>query len=118
MLLVLTDTSSTTIEWALAELVKNPKIVKKAQDEFDHVVGHEHIVVEEDIPQVVVKETFHLHVIVPFLNQECTTNCKVGGYDILARTPIIVNIWAIHRHAFAYDKPWDFNPERLEVGLM
>jgi cytochrome P450 len=55
MLLVFTDTSSTTVEWALVELIKNPKIVKKVQDELDHVVGHEHIVVEEDIPQVVVK---------------------------------------------------------------
>lgn len=55
MLLVLIDTSSTTEEWALVELVKNPKIVKKAQDELDHVVGHEHIVVEEDIFQVVMK---------------------------------------------------------------
>jgi len=118
MLIAGTDTTSTTIEWALAELVKNPNIMKKTQDELDHVVGHDRIVDEDDIPQLkylqaVVKETFRLHATIPLITRECMTNCKVGGYDILAKTPIIVNIWAIHRHSSAYDDPWDFNPERF-----
>jgi cytochrome P450 len=118
MLIAGTDTTNTTIEWALAELVKNPNIMKKTQDELDHVVGHDHIVDEDDIPQLkylqaIMKEIFCLHVTIPLITRECMTNYKVGGYDILAQTPIIVNIWAIHRHSYAYDNPWDFNLERF-----
>jgi cytochrome P450 len=117
MLIAGTDTTNTTIEWALTELVKNPNIMKKTQDELDHVVGHDCIVDEDEIPQLnylqaIMKEIFHLHVTIPLITCECMTNCKVVGYDILAQTPIIVNIWAIHRHSSTYDDPWDFNPER------
>jgi cytochrome P450 len=118
MLIAGIDTTSTTIEWAFAKLVKNPKIMKKIQDELDHVVGHDRMVDEDDIPQLkylqaVVKETFRFHATIPLITRECMTNCKVGGYDILAKTPIIVNLWAIHRHSSTYDDPWDFNLERF-----
>jgi cytochrome P450 len=82
MLIAGTDTTSTTIEWALAELVKNPKIMKKIQDELDDVVGHDRIVDEDDILQLkylqaVVKETLRFHVTIPLITRECMTNCKV-----------------------------------------
>jgi cytochrome P450 len=42
----------------------------------------------------------------------------VGGYHIPAKTRIIINAWAIHRHPSAYESPWDFNPERfVESGI-
>ncbi|KAE8691007.1 Flavonoid 3',5'-hydroxylase [Hibiscus syriacus] len=34
-----TDTSSSIIEWALAEMMNNPEILKKAHEEIDKVVG-------------------------------------------------------------------------------
>jgi cytochrome P450 len=80
---------------------KEPKDHEENSSELDHVVGHDHIIDEDDIPQLkylqaVVKKTFQLHVTIPLITRECMTNCKVGGYDILARTPIIVNLWVIH----------------------
>ncbi|KAF9665772.1 hypothetical protein SADUNF_Sadunf16G0158500 [Salix dunnii] len=58
-----TDTSSSVIEWALAEMVKNPSILKRAQDEMDQVIGRNRRLVESDIPrlpylQALCKETF------------------------------------------------------------
>jgi flavonoid 3'-monooxygenase len=74
-----TNTLSTTIEWALAKLVRNPKIMKRIQDELDHVMGHDCIGDEDDIPQLkylqaIVKETFRLHVTIPLITCECMTN--------------------------------------------
>ncbi len=50
MLLGGVETSNIVIEWALVELLKNPQIMKKLQYELDHIVGHERIVDEDDIP--------------------------------------------------------------------
>ncbi len=113
------DTSAITTEWALAELLKHPKFMKKIQDELDDVVGHDRVVNESDIPQlkylqVVVKETFRLHPPVPLmLPHESIKACDIKGYHIPPKTRILVNVWAIHRDSSIYENPFDFNPERF-----
>jgi flavonoid 3'-monooxygenase len=61
-----TDTSATTVGWALVELLRHPEAMKKAQAELDDVIGSERVVDEGDINelkylQAIVKETFRLH---------------------------------------------------------
>jgi len=52
MLLGGVESSNTAIEWAFVELLKKPFIMKKLQDELDHVVGQERVVDEDDIPRL------------------------------------------------------------------
>ncbi|CAM6065967.1 unnamed protein product [Sphagnum tenellum] len=113
------DTSIITIEWALAELLKHPKFMKKTQDELNDVIGQDRVIDESDIPQLkylqaVVKETLRLHppatLMIPHQNMEA---CEIGGYHILPETQIFVNLWAIHRHSSAYENPLEFNPDRF-----
>jgi cytochrome P450 len=52
MLLGGVESSNAAIEWAFVELLKKPKLMKKLQDELDHVVGHERVVDEDDILQL------------------------------------------------------------------
>ncbi|CAM6037254.1 unnamed protein product, partial [Sphagnum compactum] len=113
-----TDTSATTVEWALVELLRHPEAMKKAQAELDDVIGSERVVDEGDIHelkylQAIVKETFRLHPAVPLLPHESIGDCTVGGYFIPAKTRIFVNAWAVHRHPSAYQKPLEFNPSRF-----
>ncbi|CAK9882913.1 unnamed protein product [Sphagnum jensenii] len=114
-----TDTSAITTEWALAELLKHPKFMKKIQDELDDVVGHDRVVNESDLPQLkylqaVVKETFRLHPPTPLLlPRESIKACEINGYHIPPKTRTLVNIWAIHRDSSMYENPFDFNPERF-----
>ncbi len=119
------EASQIIIEWALVELLKHPKIMEKLQSELDHVVGHERVIDEDDIPQLkylqaVVKETFRLHPPVPLLlPHESMQDCEVGGYHIPAKTRIIINAWAIHRHPSAYASLGISIPiGLLKVGLM
>ena len=35
------ETSSTTVEWAMSELLKNPRVMEKAQEEVRRVFGKE-----------------------------------------------------------------------------
>lgn len=44
-----TDSTSTTMEWSMAELVKHPSMMKKAQEEVSRVVGKKGKVEADDI---------------------------------------------------------------------
>jgi len=47
-----TDTSASTVDWAIAELIRHPDIMVKAQEELDIVVGRDRPVNESDIAQL------------------------------------------------------------------
>ncbi|KAL6322560.1 hypothetical protein AAG906_009870 [Vitis piasezkii] len=47
-----TDTTSSTVEWAMAELLNNPKAMAKARSELDEVIGKDMIVEESDISKL------------------------------------------------------------------
>ncbi|GMI89080.1 TRANSPARENT TESTA 7, CYTOCHROME P450 75B1 [Hibiscus trionum] len=117
-----TDTSSSIIEWALAEMMNNPKILKKAHEEMDKVVGRSRRLEESDIPklpylQAICKETFRKHPSTPLnLPRVSTQACEINGYYIPKNTRLSVNIWAIGRDDDVWDNPLDFNPERFMTG--
>ncbi|CAN1825245.1 Geraniol 8-hydroxylase [Linum perenne] len=65
-----TDTSSATLEWAMAELLRNPNTFAKARDELDQIIGKGNDLQESDITQLpylqaILKETFRFELI-PF----------------------------------------------------
>ncbi|KAF6168576.1 hypothetical protein GIB67_005188 [Kingdonia uniflora] len=117
-----TDTTSTTFEWAMTEMMNNPKIMKKVQDELEKVVGRNNFVEEADLPQLhylnaVVKETLRLHPAVPLLIPRCPSeSCIVGGYTIPKGAQVLVNAWAIQRDPEVWENPLKFEPERFLRG--
>ncbi|KAI3806500.1 hypothetical protein L1987_22407 [Smallanthus sonchifolius] len=113
-----TDTSALTIEWALAELINHPKIMKKAIQEIDNNIGKNRLLEESDIPnlpylQSIVKETLRLHAAGPFIPRKSTKDCIVAGYHIPAKTNVLVNIWALSRDPNYWENPLEFRPERF-----
>ncbi|XP_057792637.1 salviol synthase-like [Salvia miltiorrhiza] len=113
------DTSSTLMEWVMSELLKNPRILERAQQEVRKVFDEEGYVDESLIPQLkylksVVKETLRIHPPVPLLLPRlCGETCEIDGYEIPAETKIIVNAWAINRDPKYWDDPDCFQPERF-----
>ncbi|XP_057869303.2 cytochrome P450 750A1-like [Cryptomeria japonica] len=66
------ETTSTTLEWAMSEILRNPGVAKKMQEEIESVVGRERAVSERDIGsmeyvQCVVNETLRLYPALPLL---------------------------------------------------
>nr|XP_009418682.1 PREDICTED: geraniol 8-hydroxylase-like [Musa acuminata subsp. malaccensis] len=115
-----TDTTSTTIEWAMAELMRNPDIMRKIQDELDAVVGKERAVEESDVPKLeylraVTKETLRLHPVAPLLVPRSPSSpCTVGGYTIPKGSKVFVNVWMIQRDAAIWgEDAVEFRPERF-----
>ncbi|KAG5236181.1 cytochrome P450 [Salix suchowensis] len=113
------DTSSLTVTWAMAELVKNPRVMKKVQDEVRKWVGKKGRVTEGDVDQLeylkmVIKETLRLHPPAPLLiPRETMSHCKVSGYNIYPKTLVHVNVWAIGRDPKYWKDPEEFFPERF-----
>ncbi|EOY12077.1 Cytochrome P450 71D10, putative [Theobroma cacao] len=112
------ETSSTTVEWAMSEMIKNPRVMKKAQDEARRVFNERGRVDESGIHELeylslVVKETLRLHPSVPLLQRECSEDCVIDGYEVPARTNVIVNAWAIGRDPRHWKEAEKFHPERF-----
>ncbi|XP_054816354.1 cytochrome P450 71D10-like [Prosopis cineraria] len=113
------ETSSTTLEWAIAELIKNPKIMKKAQAEVRKIYKEKEFVGESEIHQLkylnsIVKETLRLHPPgVLILPRENIERCVINGYEIPEKTRIIINAWAIGRDPKFWDDADTFKPERF-----
>ncbi|KAF5181913.1 Flavonoid-3',5'-hydroxylase [Thalictrum thalictroides] len=114
-----TDTSSSSIEWALAEMIINPSILHRAHAEMDRVIGRNRRLEESDIPnlpylQAICKESFRKHPSTPLnLPRVSIEPCEINGYYIPKGTRLSVNIWAIGRDLNVWENPLEFNPDRF-----
>ncbi|BFG19933.1 hypothetical protein CerSpe_062070 [Prunus speciosa] len=114
-----TDTTAITVEWAMAELIKNPRVQEKAQEELDRVIGFERVMTEDDFPNLpylhcVAKEALRLHPPTPLmLPHRANSHVKIGGYDIPKGASVHVNVWAVARDPAVWKDPHEFRPERF-----
>ncbi|OEL27938.1 Cytochrome P450 98A1 [Dichanthelium oligosanthes] len=114
-----TDTTVITVEWAMAELVRNSRVQEKVQEELDRVVGRDRVLLETDFQnlpylQAVVKEALRLHPPTPLmLPHKASSSVRIAGYDIPKGTNVIVNVWAVARDPKVWDNPLEFRPERF-----
>ncbi|GJN38195.1 hypothetical protein PR202_gb27215 [Eleusine coracana subsp. coracana] len=131
------DTTHTTLEWAMAELINHPHQMRKLQTEIRGAVpaavnnnnGSRSVVVTEEhllenkhklMPYLkcVIKETLRLHAPVPLLvPRETMEDTELLGYHVPARTRVVINAWAIGRDHATWGRDADeFVPERFAAG--
>lgn len=114
-----TDTTASVLEWAIAELARNPTIMKKAQEEIREVVGKKSKIDSDDIVKMeylksVIKESLRVHPPAPLLlPRETSEMVKLGGYCIPSKTRVFFNVWAIQRDPKIWENPEEFIPERF-----
>ena len=103
----------------MCEMMKNPKLMKKAQMEVRAVFNREGKVDESGIEEMkflklVIRETLRLHPPVPMLlPRECRETCEINGFEIPTKATLIVNAWAIGRDPEYWTEPESFIPERF-----
>ncbi|XP_024520383.1 cytochrome P450 71A1-like [Selaginella moellendorffii] len=113
-----TDTSALTVEWAMAELINNPRSLERAQDELLQTFGKNSLVEEDRLEELefltaVVKETLRLHPPAPILIYETTHECQLERYTIPPKTRVFINIYGIARSEASWSDPLAFKPERF-----
>ncbi|KAJ0716378.1 putative cytochrome P450 [Helianthus annuus] len=116
-----TDTTSTMVEWVMAEILNNPGVKTKIHEELTEVVGMD-IVEESHLHKLkyldaVVKETFRVHPPLPLLIQRSPDEtCMVGGYTIPKGSIVYINAWAIQHDPKNWTNPLEFKPGRFLNG--
>nr|UHB15531.1 cytochrome P450 [Paris polyphylla] len=117
-----TDTSYILLEWAMAELLQNPKAMKKLRDEARRISNGKLVIQEENLHEMsylkaVVKEVLRLHPPAPLLlPHESREECEIQGYKIPKGARVIINAWAIGRDPKSWESPEEFLPERFLVS--
>ena len=112
------DNPSNAVEWALAEMVNSPDMLKKAVEEIDGVVGRDRLVQESDIPRLnylkaCIREAFRLHPVVPFnVPHVALVDATVAGYHIPKGSHVILSRIGFGRNPAVWDDPLRFNLDR------
>ncbi|RLN04842.1 indole-2-monooxygenase-like [Panicum miliaceum] len=118
-----TDTSFIVLEYAMVQLMQNPRLMTKLQAEVRSNIGKGKDMVTEDelnnlaYLKAVIKETLRLHMPAPLLVPHLSmADCDIEGYTIPAGTRAIVNSWALARDPDYWEKAEEFMPERFMEG--
>ncbi|KAJ0712848.1 putative cytochrome P450 [Helianthus annuus] len=114
-----TDPNAASVVWSMTLLIKNPKVMKKAQEEVRNMIGKKGKIDEDDLPKLtylkaVIKETMRLYPPAPLLlPREAMKDAVLHCYKIKQKTIVYVNAYAIGRDPEFWESPEDFFPERF-----
>jgi cytochrome P450 len=104
----------------MAELVRNPRVMKKAQTEvrtyFKGLTNEDEMDLSKlNYMHLVIKETLRLHPPAPIIarRQIRQETCIIYGYDIPKGTIVLVNVWAIGNTC--YSSFFIFYPSQLKT---
>ncbi|KAK4491946.1 hypothetical protein RD792_002729 [Penstemon davidsonii] len=117
-----TDTSATTLEWALLHLVLDQEIQEKLYQEIVDCVGKNGVVTESDVEKMpylgaIVKETFRRHPPSHFLlSHAATREIELGGYTIPADVNVELYTAWLTEDPEMWQNPTEFRPERFLTG--
>nr|UXG91341.1 (+)-manool synthase [Callicarpa americana] len=113
------ETSATVVVWAMSEMIKNPTTLKRAQEEVRQVFDGKGYVDEAEFHKLIylkliIRETLRLHPPLPLLvPRQSSERCEINGYEIPAKTRVIINVWALGRDPKYWNDADEFKPERF-----
>ncbi|KAI7753942.1 hypothetical protein M8C21_033142 [Ambrosia artemisiifolia] len=113
-----TNTTTTTVIWAMSELMRHKECMSKIQEEIQNEITTDQITNSQlsklTYLQAFIKETFRLHPPVPLLLPHMAVEtCEVMNYTIPKNARVHVNLWAMGRDPKVWDNPLSFNPARF-----
>ncbi|CAL4923250.1 unnamed protein product [Urochloa decumbens] len=119
-----TDTTAATLEWAMAELIRNPQAMSRATSEIRERLGQGiAMITSTDLGdlrylRMVIKETLRLHPAVPLILRASQEKCKIMGYEIPKGTSVFINTFAVASDPSYWDNTEEFKPERFENSTL
>lgn len=114
-----TDTTSTTIQWVMANLVQFPHVQARVFKEIEKI-GVKNLAEEEKLQsqmpylEAVVKEALRRHPPGKFvLSHSVTEDCSLGGFDIPAGVLVNFCVGLMGNDPVEWENPEEFMPERF-----
>ncbi|XP_067391702.1 cytochrome P450 2J2-like isoform X2 [Emydura macquarii macquarii] len=118
-----TETTSTTIRWALLYMAIYPDVQERVQAEIDRVIGQSRQPAMDDrdnmpYTNAVINEVQRISIIVPLnLPRISTSDTTLAGFHVPKGTVLIPNLTSVLFDKNEWETPDTFNPEHfLENG--
>lgn len=116
-----TESIYVAMDWAMAELLKNPNKLNTLKTKIRDVISTRSttIIKEQDLKEMhylraVIKESLRLHPPAPLLvPRESMEDTQIGPYKIPKNAQVATNVWAIGRDPQVWEAPDEFRPERF-----
>lgn len=114
-----TETTATTVRWALIFLVRHPDVQREVYNEIMKTLGARtqlSVLDEKEMPytNAVILESQRLGDIAPFsLAHSNFEAVQLGGYTIPAGTVVIPCLNSVHMDPQIWDEPTEFRPSRF-----
>ncbi|XP_019642651.1 PREDICTED: cytochrome P450 2U1-like [Branchiostoma belcheri] len=113
-----TETTATTIRWALLYMMVNPEIQEKVHQEIDSVLGQSppSYAQRNLLPYTAatIAEVQRIKPIVPLsVPHAASSDTTLNGYNIPQEARIMVNLWSVHMDPELFPEPGSFRPERF-----
>ncbi|KAK0423275.1 hypothetical protein QR680_008061 [Steinernema hermaphroditum] len=114
-----TETTVTTLRYAIHYLLNNPHIQTKIHEEIDRVIGSDYEVNMSDqsrLPYIcaTIQEVQRVGNILPFTLQHAVQeDVDIAGYRIPKGTIVIPQFQAVHESPEEFEDPLAFHPERF-----
>jgi cytochrome P450 len=102
------ETTATALSWALYELGRDPRLMRRAQQAADDG--------DDDYLEAVLKESMRLHPVIPMVVRHLTGPATVGGWDLPRGVSVGPSIIVSHARADNFDRPDEFRPDRFLEG--
>ncbi|TXG49123.1 hypothetical protein EZV62_024998 [Acer yangbiense] len=101
----------------MVELMRNPRVMKKAQAEVREVFGSKGKVdeiglIELKFLKLVIKEAVRLHLPFPLIPRGNRESCVINGFDIPANSTVFITVWQVNRDPKCWIDLESFIPER------
>nr|XP_016508901.1 PREDICTED: phenylalanine N-monooxygenase-like [Nicotiana tabacum] len=89
------DNPSYAVEWTTKEMLNQPKIMRRAIEEIDNVIGNNRLVQESDMPQLnyvkaCIKESFRLHPLSAFNAPHVSVSDSVVGEYFIPKGSVVL----------------------------
>ncbi|QHO56877.1 Isoleucine N-monooxygenase [Arachis hypogaea] len=112
------DNPFNNVEWVFSEMLNQPKILQKATQELDRVVGNQRLVQESDFSKLnyvkaCLREGFRLHPIVDFnVPHVSTEDTIVANYFIPKGSHVLIRRQGVGQNPRVWKEALKFKPER------
>ena len=111
------DTTTHTMRWLVALLVKHPDIQERVFTELDEAITGELTAAHRSVTpflDAVIRETLRLYPAAPMsVPHSATTNTTLGSYSIPKDTVVLLNLYGMMRDPNVWVKPDTFDPDRF-----
>lgn len=113
------ETTSSTLQWAIAYFIHYPEVQKRAQEELDEIVGRSRLPALDDLDhmpyiEALLSEIQRCGNIAPFsVKHAVSEDIEIEGYLYTKNSTIIPNLSAILNDPKNFEDPESFNPDRF-----